>query len=320
MMREPHIARDAVRAAISLGSALPATVSDRRPIMGGHGTITVVGGGGDVLEQAWQSAFRLEALWSRFIPDSDIQRLNWAEGAPVEVAEETVRLITEMKRAHQVTGGDFNPTLLPALVASGYASSLTDPSRVTTLPESARSPGDLGRVVVAGRTVTVPRGTTLDAGGMGKGLAGDIITERVMDEGALGVMVELLGDIVVTGMAPDAVAWRLSIEDPFNTAQQLGLVRLARGAIVTSSQRKRRFDGDRRHHLIDSRTSDSAVSDVQTATVIAGSGAHAEALSKSAFVRSPEEFVEWVPTQSAACLLVRADASVVTSSNWETYR
>lgn len=288
--------------------------------MGGHGTITVVGAGADVLEQAWQTATRLEHLWSRFISDSDIQRLNGAEGAAVVVAEETVQLISEMKRAHVLTGGDFNPTLLPALVAAGYAASLTDPTRTTALPDSAQSPGDLAAVVTEGRKVTMPRGTTLDAGGMGKGLAGDIIAEKVMNLGALGVMVELLGDIVVTGMAPDAIAWRLSVEDPFNTADPLELVRLSRGAIVTSSQLKRRFDGNRRHHLMDARTGKSAVSDVQTATVIAGTGAHAEALSKSAFVRPPHEFVRWVPSMSAACLLVLADATVVTSSNWESYR
>lgn len=318
-MREHDIARDALRAAISLGSALPVSVSERRPVMGGHGTITVVGAGAEVLEQAWQWAGDLEKLWSRFIPDSDIQRLNWAEGSPVLVADETIRLIEEMKRARALTAGDFDPTLLPNLVRSGYAASLTDSARITTLPESAVSPGRLEDVVTSGRTVTMPRGTTLDAGGMGKGLAGDIIAERVIGLGALGVMVELLGDIVVAGTAPDSVAWRLSIEDPFDLEHNLGLVRITRGAIVTSSQRKRRFDDDRRHHLINTRTGDSADTVVQTATTIAGTGAHAEALSKSAFVRDPEEYVAWVPTQSAACLLVLDDKTVLTSPNWEMY-
>ncbi len=319
-MTERDIARDAVRAAIAQGTSLPAAVSDRREIMGGWGTITAVGVGKAVLDEAWAVAHELERLWTRFDSESDVQRLNWAEGTPTDVDPLTLRLIDELKKAAIVSGGDFDPTLLPALLEMGYTASLADPSRVTTLPASARAPGNLAGIVASGTTVTMPRGTTIDAGGMGKGLAGDIVCARVLKLGAFGVMTEFLGDIVVAGAAPDGVAWRLGIENPFDVSQELGQVRISRGAVVTSSQRKRRFGSDSRHHLINPADARSAESDVQTATIIAGTGAHAEALSKSAFVREPQEFLDWLPGQNAAGLLVLEDGSQITSSNWETYR
>jgi thiamine biosynthesis lipoprotein len=319
-MSERDIARDAVRAAIGQGTSLPAAVSDRREIMGGWGTITLVGAGATVLDEAWALAHELERLWTRFDPDSDVQRLNWAEGTPTDVDPVTIRLIDELKKAATLSGGDFDPTLLPALLDVGYAASLADATRVTTLPASARAPGNLAGIVSSGTTVTMPRGTTIDAGGMGKGLAGDLVCARVLALGAYGVMAEFLGDIVVAGAAPDGVAWRLGIENPFDTSQELGQVRIARGAVVTSSQRKRRFGTDSSHHLLNPADGTSAESDVQTATIIAGNGAHAEALSKSAFVREPQEFLDWLPGQNAAGLLVLEDGSQITSSNWETYR
>ena len=319
-MSERDIARDAVRAAIAQGTSLPAVLSERRKIMGGWGTITVVGAGQTVCDEAWAFALELERLWTRFDAASDVQRLNWAEGRPTDVDPVTVRLIDEMKKAAIVSGGDFDPTLLPALIDVGYAASLADDSRVTTLPASARAPGNVAGVVTSGTTVTMPLGTTIDAGGMGKGLAGDLVCARVRELGAFGVMTEFLGDIVVSGAAPDGVAWRLDIENPFDTSQRIGQVRISRGAVVTSSQRKRRFGSESSHHLINPADAKSAESAVQTATIIAGTGAHAEALSKSAFVREPQDFVDWLPVQNAAGLVVLEDGSELTSSNWGTYR
>jgi thiamine biosynthesis lipoprotein len=319
-MNERDIARDAVRAAIAQGTALPAAVSDRREIMGGWGTLTLVGAGPQALEELWSLAQRIEGLWTRFDPSSDVQRLNWAEGRPTEVDPLTIRLIEELKKANVVSSGDFDPTLLPALVDLGYAASLSNPARVTTLPESARSPGNVTGIVVSDTTVTMPVGTTIDAGGMGKGLAGDVVCARALELGAFGVMAEFLGDIVVAGAAPDGVAWRLGIEDPFDTAKELEQVRLARGAIVTSSQRKRRFGAGDNHHLLSPADVLSAQTVVQTATVIAGTGAHAEALSKSAFVREPNAFLEWLHTQNAAGMVMLEDGNSLKSENWEMYR
>lgn len=319
-MNEREIARDAVRAAIAQGTALPAAVSDRRAIMGGWGTITVVGAGASVLDEAWALAHRLERLWTRFDSASDVQRLNWAEGRPTEVDPLTVRLMEELKKANAISDGDFDPTLLPALLDVGYTASLADSKRVTTLPESARAPGNAAGIVVSGTTVTMPRGTTIDAGGMGKGLAGDLVCALARELGAYGVMAEFLGDIVVGGAAPDGVAWRLGIEDPFDTEKELAQVRLSSGAIVTSSQRKRRFGATDKHHLLSPTDVSSAQTTVQTATVIAGTGSHAEALSKSAFVRQPDAFLEWLPTHSAAGMVVLEDGHIRTSTNWEIYR
>ena len=289
--------------------------------MGGHATITLVGGGEDLVARCFALADHLEARWSRFLPTSDISRLNWAEGASVEVDPVTVKLISAMREASELSGGDFDPTLLPELIASGYAASVVAPDLVTTLPASASAPGHLASLTLDGSSVRMPVGTTLDPGGIGKGLAADIICEFGLAEGAWGIMAEISGDIVVAGRAPDAVAWLLGVEDPFDTDRHLTTVRIARGAIVTSSQRKRRFDtaAGVRHHLIDPRTGASALTDIQTVTVIAATGVHAEAISKSGFLRPVEEYLAWLPQVGAAGLLVDSAGRQHVSANWGRY-
>lgn len=289
--------------------------------MGGHGTITLVGGSEQLLTQCWALAHTCEELWSRFLPDSDISRINWAEGAPVTIAPLTRQLIAAMIAGHALSEGSYDPTLLPDLLQAGYSHSATDVTRATTLPASAQAPGQLEAITFTDSEVIVPRGTTLDPGGIGKGVAADLISQWALEQGAFGVMVELGGDIVVQGQAPDGVAWRLGVEDPFNPEAHLDIVRIQQGAIVTSSQLKRRFGTPEAptHHLINPGTHTSAISPAQTVTVIAASGARGEALTKAGFHRSPQMYLEWLPTVGAAGFIVMADGTHLSSTNWSSF-
>jgi len=316
------ISRDAVQAVFTQTGTAPAALSRSVQLMGGSGSIMVVGGSESLVTELVELAFECERRWSRFLPYSDLSRINWAEGRPVEVSPLTVSLIEAMVEGSELTGGQFDPTLLPDLLALGYRESVVNSRRVTSLPASAQSPGDLLGVHIEGTTVTAPKGTTLDAGGIGKGFAADLVCERGMAAGAWGVMAEIGGDIVVAGRAPEGVAWSLAIEDSFDTDARRDYVRIAAGAIVTSSQRIRRFDtpGGPRHHLIDPSTHDSASTKVQTVTVIASTGARAETLTKPGFLRDTIAYLQWLPTVGAAGLVINDDGVALASGNWETYR
>jgi thiamine biosynthesis lipoprotein len=265
---------------------------------------------------------QLEHRWSRFIADSDLTRLTEAGGRSLIVGPDTITLLTAMLDGWHETDHDFDPTLLSAVVAEGYGRSLIDPTRSTLLPESARSRADLEAMRIDGLAVTLPRGTALDPGGIGKGLAGDLIAADLLDAGALGCLVEVGGDVRVVGEAPDGIAWRVSVDDPFSPGTERALIRLPDGGIATSSQRKRRWmseSGSERHHLIDPETQRSAVTSIQTITVIAASAARAEVLTKPGFLRPIDDYLAWIPTRGAAALLIDADGTERTTPNWSTY-
>lgn len=303
------------------------SISTTETLMGGRATITVVGGSPDLLGAAFTLARRCESLWSRFIPTSDIMRLNRSEGQPIEVDELTVSLVEAMIEGHTITAGTFDPTLLPDVIAAGYDRSVLDPRQRTVLPASAVAPGRLGDVRIDPPDIQLPRGTTLDAGGIGKGAAADAVCDLVMAGGAAGVMVEIGGDIVVAGEGPGGEAWRLGIENPFAGTDpsvdiHVDVVQLTAGALVTSSVRKRVFSvaGTECHHLIDPSTHRSATTEVQTVSVIASTGARAEVLTKAGFVLDPDEYLDWLPTLGAAGFVVLADGSCGESTNWGDHR
>ena len=110
----------------------------------------------------------------------------------------------------------------------------------------------------------------------------------LLARGATGAMVNIGGDVRVTGSPSDSEAWRVEIEDP-RTAQICAYVELLDGGVATSTTLRRRWLRGHTtvHHLIDPRTGDNSPSDLSPVvgvTVVAGSAGWADALSKVPFV------------------------------------
>jgi len=290
--------------------------------MGGPAHLTVHHAPPGVLDELADELERLENLWSRFLPGSELSRLNAAGGEVVRVDPATVGLIEAMRDGHRETLGAYDPTMLPALVASGYAASFRDPARRTVLPAEVCDSGELDAIEIRGRDIRLPGGMTLDSGGIGKGYAADLLCARAMERGAVGVLVELDGDLVVAGESPNGEGWSIGVEHPDDPTTHVTIARLGAGGVATSGTRRRRWsvDGDERHHLLDPSTLLPARTGLHSATVIAGTGARAEVLTKAAFVPPPEGFLEWLPTRNAAGLLIGSDGGIRMTSNWEDYR
>ena len=287
-------------------------------VMGTHARITTVGGPEDLPDRIASLLGTLNQLWSRFLDDSEVSRLNNAPGQALVVSPETIRMLIEMSWGHSRTNGAFDPTLLPALLAEGYTSSLVTPGLDTHIPVSSQAKGDLSAVVIRNSEVSLPPGTTLDSGGVGKGLAADMAVEMAMSAGALGALVEVGGDLRVEGLSPRSDSWRLAIESPLDASHRLSTVELSHHGLATSTVTKRRFEveGRETHHIIDPTTLRSANSDTIQASVIAPTAAQAEMWTKVAFVHGSQRLLAFARHHGfhAGCLLESGEW--VTSAGW----
>jgi thiamine biosynthesis lipoprotein len=258
--------------------------------MGTDAHLIVVGGSSGLLGRARARIEDLESRWSRFLPDSELSRLNAVAGGPVIVAPVTFALVARAVDGWRLTEGRFDPTVLPALVAAGYDRSFETVER--DAPESAApstpAPGcaelSLDPIV---RSVTLPPGVALDLGGIGKGFAADLVSAELLQDGATGACVNLGGDLRVRGTPPDG-AWIVEVEaEPGTTPEGAPLrIALADGAVATTSSRRRtwRRAGTRQHHVIDPATGRPIDAPPTSATVIAADAWQAEVLAKAAFV------------------------------------
>lgn len=242
---------------------------------------------------------RLERLWTRFAP-SEVTMIGPSPGA---VDPDTALLLSRAIRGYDLTGGLFNPFLVEQLEAAGYDRDFDEIAAAVSRPTR---PGARPTVVVDSTTVssTLP----LDSGGLGKGLAADLVVERLLARGAAGALVNLGGDIRCAG-TPPRQSWQIGVEVPVALARPLS-IKLVGGAVCTSTPLLRRWSlvtGGQAHHLIDPRTGTPLRTDLASVTIIAEQAWLGEVLSKAVFLMSEPDAVALLTANRAAALLVSQD-------------
>lgn len=295
-----------------------ATARVERIAMGVTCVATVVGiGSTDLAVRCLDVVEEFESLWSRFIPASDISRLNNANGQPTEVNEKTLTLLHHMIAAHQATGGAFNPTRLPLQIAAGDTSSLIN-NKTTELPTNSITFSDLSGIqIFHDGKVSLPRGMTLDAGGIGKGLAADLILQFALEQGADAACINLGGDMAInTG---DSIGWDVEILSPLDSDIILDTVRISVGGVATSSLfARRRASAGITSHLFSSSSAHDTLHTVG-ATVIANSAAWSEAWTKYAILSNPSQVIDTLTSTGLAGMLVSADGQITRTESWKTF-
>ncbi len=246
-----------------------------------------------LLAAGWARIGDLESRWSRFRPDSEVSALNRHGGAPLIVSVDTFRLVQHGIAAWELTGGRFDPTVGAAVVAHGYDRDLPELLRRTApVGDVEPAPGLAGTWLDPGlNVVTLPSGVSFDPGGIGKGLAADLVAAALLDAGAAGALVNLGGDLRAAGQPPDACGWTISLPDPLHPEGELARFALPGGAVATTSRLRRRWRTTvgEAHHLIDPATGRPADTDTVAVTVIAAHAWRAEALTKALFIAGPDE-------------------------------
>jgi len=256
---------------------------------------------------------QVEAELSRFRPDSGLSRLNAAAGKgaqPVSPLLGTV-LALALKEA-RASGGIFDPTVLPSLLRAGYDRSfelLAD--RMNGNGVSPSRPDRLGAPIGweqikldrAQATVSIPKGSGIDLGGIAKGWAVDRAAQMLAGEGA--ALVDAGGDIRASA-APGGVPWPIAVQHPLDEARDLGVLKLSGGAVATSSVGGRRWrrDGQTMHHLIDPRTGEPSRSTLHAVTVLASTTVEAEVAAKVALILGREEGAAYLEARGLSGLLM----------------
>ena len=289
--------------------------------MGSDARVYVVGGGHGLVADARARVEDLEAKWSRFLPTSEVSRLNAASGTPRIVSDDTFALIERGVDAWRLTAGRCDPTVLGDVLRAGYTTSFEDLAAGTAAAtESPLTRGCAGVVLdAATRTVQLPSGVGFDPGGIGKGLATDLVVAELVAAGAEGACVNLGGDVRVAGTPPED-AWAIAIDHP-TRPDPAAVVHLHDGAVATSSRLRRRWAGRHgpAHHLIDPALGRPADVSLWTATAIAATGWQAEALAKAAFLDGLPAGVTLLEQIGAAGLLIDDDGAILTTPSFQVF-
>lgn len=241
------------------------------------------------LRAARDAVTRLDSLLSNYRADSDVTRVNGAAGSGewVHVAEETADMVALSLEFARETSGAFDPTVGPVVDTWGFyreTGAIPPPAAL----DSARALIGWQRVEVArdpARVRLPAAGMRLDFGAIGKGYAVDAALAAARAAGARRVMVDLGGNIGVTGGGPDG-AWPIGLRHPRYPELPFAVVDLQEGdAVATSGDYERFFvhDGVRYAHIIDPRTG-WPVQEIASVSALAPNGTISDVLSTTLFV------------------------------------
>ncbi len=259
----------------------PTVLTEQFRAMGADAEITIVGGSSALMGGARRRLEGLESRWSRFRPTSEVCRMNASAGAAVRVSADTLLLVERATLGATLTAGRFDPLQLRAIRAIGYRTTFAEIDRPSVTERASRRPSGLPVVDPARRSVTIPAGTGFDPGGIGKGLAADIVAAELLAAGATGACVSLGGDVRVVGTPPVGDAWVVAVRN-LPGDEPVAFLALEDGAVATSSRSRRRWsdaDGRVHHHIVDPTTGASATSPVTFGSVVAACAWQAEVLS-----------------------------------------
>ena len=227
-----------------------------------------------LLVEAEGEFHRLEALLSRFLPTSELTRLN--EEGELAVGPDLLAVVDAALAARELTAGRFDPTVHDALVAAGYDRSFE------LLPVGGGAPVLVGKACGGGveidretSRIRLDPGVKLDLGGIAKGYAVDRALGMLAAAGP--ALVDAGGDIAVAGRP-----WPVGVD----TSEGTITLELSGGAIATSGCDRRRWGGPEgeRHHLIDPSTGRPADGELLRVTVAAAKALEAEVLAKALFL------------------------------------
>lgn len=268
------------------------------PVMGTFGEVAVLHKdpryAQGAIDAAFQELQRVEAVLTRFQPDSEIGRANrLAFTSPQDVSAETSGVLRSALRWAEVTDGAFDPCL-------GKAVALWDFGNRTRPPE----PGEISRIArpglfkalelgrSSGREVVVfhEEAVGIDLGGIGKGYGVDRAVQALRSWGIQNALVNVGGDLFALGESEDGDPWKVGVRSPDDPKGLAATLRMSDRAVATSGDYHQFFehDGRRFHHLLNPVTGAPSNAGVRSVTVAAESCMAADAAATTAFVASVE--------------------------------
>ncbi len=234
-------------------------------------------------KELWKCIVSFENTFSRFLVDSETTKINASAGYRTAISEEMHDLLELCKKLYEETEGLFNPLILPALNREGYIGSWPKVEKFNVKLDYSGyiESTNFNDVEIEQDYVTIPKDSAIDFGGIGKGYLLDKLANLAASLGIGNYWFSLGGDLIFRGKDEDLEPWKIGIQDAINPEDMIDEISIdspSNIALATSGTTKRR--GEDWHHIIDPRTSKSALTDILSASVITNNAARADVFAK----------------------------------------
>ncbi len=263
---------------------------------------------------------RYDELFSKNNKNSDIYKINHADGASVEVSEDTIALIKKGLDYCEISEGLFD-------ISIGSLTNLWDfKSDTPFIPKQEEILNGIAHtnyknIIIEGRTVCLTDSSaSIDVGGIAKGFIADCIKDYLKENGVKHAMINLGGNVLTLGTKTDGSKFNIGIQKPFdNTGVPLTSVKVADQSVVTAGIYQRYFElnGKIYHHILDPNTGYPCENNLYSVTIITDSSAAADALSTLCFLMGYERGMKFVnQLEHVDALFITNDYQIHYSDNF----
>lgn len=239
-----------------------------------------------LIDECFDMAETFQQTISKTEPDSDIYKLNHANGEPVTVSDDTLALLETGQRYYSLSGGSFDITI-------GALADLWDvKNNPGTLPsteeiEEALSTTGWENIQISGSQVTLKNpDTQLDLGGIAKGYMADRMKEYLNAHGIREGFINLGGNVLLLGPKSSGEPYTIGIQKPFSPdGTPMFTVKPTDGTVVSSGIYQRYFEKDGRiyHHILDPATGYPYENGLLSVTILCPASVDGDALSTTCF-------------------------------------
>lgn len=267
---------------------------------------------------------RVELSLSPFDAESTVSRINRGETDSLDAMTATV--FRASQRINALSDGAFDPTVAPLVNLWGFG--YRDDTDGGNRPDSVALADALARVGIADCVLDNanvlhrkhPR-TELDFSAIAKGYGVDCVADMLRRNECERYMVEIGGEVSVSGLSPRNADWRIQIDSPLSDSvnhRPLGLLPLHNQAVATSGNYRnyRRLpDGTVVSHTISPQSGMPVRSNVLSVTVVAPLCVEADALATACMAMpldSAKAMIEKEPEVSALFAVWSDTLSVIT--------
>ncbi len=262
-------------------------------------------------------AIDFEMALSRTRENSEVTRINNAQGQPVRVSGDTLDLIERSLAYCADSGGVFDITM-------GAVTPLWD-FHTGVVPaqedlKEALTHVDYRKIEVnreAGTVCLADPAARLDLGGIAKGYIADALAQVLLDHGCDCAFVNLGGNVLTVGARPTGEPWRIGVRDPKAPDKLIAVVRVTGKSVVTSGLYERFFekDGVFYHHILSTHDGMPVETDVTGATIVSATSLDGDGYSTTLFALGVEKALEFVEAHKGleAIVVDRQDRMHITS-------
>jgi len=213
----------------------------------------------EISGQVFEEFFRIEKIFSRFDPSSELSELN--KKKHLQVSPEFFEQMEYALHLSEISQGIFNPLI--SLSALGYASDFEE-KKFSSSQKIEEIFLDWKKISCERKTqaITLPENANLDLGGTIKGYAVDR-AKKIIEQYYQNFLINAGGDIFASGKFSPTEKWSIAVanpEHPDNDTKNIFWIELENQALATSGSYKRHWEISGKttpeifHHLVSGKT------------------------------------------------------------------